>query len=130
MAATHTEESTSTATTGAGDTLWGTTTQDPSCVPLLYLGACKIASDEVNLSCLISYYSLKMYRPPLKLAKGKSKLSNRHIVDLASWLKSWNRYMCVRLACDLSMALELVKYQTIMVMLFANHYPARWPGVR
>ena len=68
-AATHTEESTNAATTGAGDTLWGTTTQDPLHVPLLYLGACKIASDEVNLSCLISYYSLKMYRPHLKLAR-------------------------------------------------------------
>ena len=67
--ATHTEESTSAATTGAGDTLWETTTLDPLHVPLLYLGACKTASDEVNLSCLISYYSLKMYRPPLKLAR-------------------------------------------------------------
>ena len=67
--ATHIEESTSAATTGAGDTLWETTTLDPLHVPLLYLGACKTASDEVNLSCLISYYSLKMYRPPLKLAR-------------------------------------------------------------
>ena len=33
--------------------------------------------------------------------------------------------ICVRLAYDLSMALELVKYQTIMVMLFASHFPAR-----
>ena len=68
---THTEESTSAATTGAGDTFQGTTTQDPSHVPLLYLGACKITSDEVNLLCLISYYSLKMYHPPLNLARVK-----------------------------------------------------------
>jgi len=32
--------------------------------------------------------------------------------------------MCVRLAYNLSMALKLVKYQTIMVMLFASHSPA------
>ena len=69
VAATHTKESTSATTTGPGDTPWGTTTQDPLHVPLLYLGACKITSDEVHLSCLINYYSLKMYRPPLKLAR-------------------------------------------------------------
>jgi len=63
-AATYTEESTSAATTGAGDTLWGTTTLDPLHVPLLYLRACKIASDKVNFSCLISYYSLKLYAHP------------------------------------------------------------------
>ena len=42
-----------------------------------------------------------------------------HLVFLTMTMK------CVRLAYDLSMALELVKYQTIMVMLFTNHSPAR-----
>ena len=125
VAATHTEESTSAATTGAGDTLWGTTTQDPLHAPLLYLGACKSASDEVNLSCLISYYSLKMYRPHLKLARVMQSRVKRHVVDLPSWLEAWNQYICVRLAYELAMALELVKYQTIMVMLFANHSAGR-----
>ena len=39
VAATHTEEITSAATTGPGDTFQVTTTQDPLHVPLLYLGA-------------------------------------------------------------------------------------------
>ena len=63
--------------------------------------------------------------PTPKLGKGKAKWSKRHVVDLPSGLEAWNRYICVRLAYDRSMALELVKYQTIMVMLFANHSPAR-----
>ena len=62
--------------------------------------------------------------PTPKVGKGNAKWSKRHVVDLPSWLEAWNQYICVRLAYDLSMALELVKYQTIMVMLFANHSPA------
>ena len=38
-------------------------------------------------------------------------------------VEAWNRYTCVRLAYDRSIALELVKCQTITVMLFANHSP-------
>ena len=59
-----------------------------------------------------------------KPSKGKAKQSKSHVVDLPSWLEAWNRYICVRVAYDCSMALELVKYQTIMVMLFANNPPA------
>ena len=94
-------------------------------MPLLNLGACKIASDEVDLLCLISYYSLKMYHPTPKVGKGNAKWSKWHVVDLPSWLEAWNRYICITLAYDRSMALKLVKYQTIMVMLFANQSPAR-----
>ena len=63
--------------------------------------------------------------PTQKHVKGKARRNKRHVVDLPSWLEAWNRYICVRLAYNRSMALELVKYQTIMVMLFANHPPAR-----
>ena len=70
VATTHTKERTSAATTGPRDTPQGTTTQDPLHAALLYLGACKIVSDEVNLWYLISYYTLKMYHPPLNLARG------------------------------------------------------------
>ena len=38
--------------------------------------------------------------------------------------QAWNQYICVRIAYNHSMTLELIKYQTIMVMLFANHSPA------
>ena len=62
--------------------------------------------------------------PTPKVGKGSAKWSKWHVVDLLSWLEAWNRYICVRFAYNLSIALELVKYQTIMVMLFANHSPA------
>ena len=70
---------------------------------------------------------LPQYVPPNpKIGKGNVKRSERHVVDLPTWLEAWNRYICVRLAYDLSIAFELVKYQTIMVMLFTNHSPARF----
>ena len=47
VTATHTKESTSTATTGPGDTLWGIT-GSITCGPPLYLGACIRRG---NLSC-------------------------------------------------------------------------------
>ena len=58
-------------------------------------------------------------------SRSKTKRNKRQVTDLPSWLEAWNRCTCVRLAYDRSMALELVKYQTIMVMLFANHSPIR-----
>ena len=58
-------------------------------------------------------------------SKSKAKGNKRQVTDLPSWLEAWNRYICVRLAYDHSMALELVKYQTIIAMLFANHSPVR-----
>ena len=58
--------------------------------------------------------------PTQKDGKGKAEWPKRHVVDLSSWLETGTD-TCVRLAYDHSMALELVKYQTKMVMLFANH---------
>jgi len=46
----------------------------------------------------------------------------RTVTDLASWLETWNRYLCVAIAYDPSRSLELAKYQTIVCMLF-THYP-------
>ena len=43
--------------------------------------------------------------PPIpKVGKGNAKWSKRHVVDLSSWLETWNHYICVRLAYDLSVA--------------------------
>ena len=52
--------------------------------------------------------------------KGKHKQS-RDVEDLATWLEAWNRYLCVRVASSPATALELVKYQTLMVMFFTHH---------
>ena len=52
----------------------------------------------------------------------KSKRKNRREVeDSATWLEAWNRYLCARIAFSPSTALELVKYQTLMVMFFTHH---------
>ena len=45
----------------------------------------------------------------------------RRVTDLASWLEAWNRYLCTRLSFQPSMALELAKYQTLIVMLFSQY---------
>ena len=47
----------------------------------------------------------------------------RQVTDLASWLEAWNRYLCTRLSFQPSMALELAKYQTLIVMLFSQYSP-------
>ena len=43
---------------------------------------------------------------------------------MASWLEEWNWYLCTSAAANSSMALELVKYQTMMVLFFMNHSPS------
>ena len=45
------------------------------------------------------------------------------VSDLASWLEAWNRDICSHLNAHPALTLELVKYQTLVAMLFA-HYPA------
>ena len=64
--------------------------------------------------------------PPLAVAvlrkSRRSREKKRSVIDLASWLEAWNRYLCTRLSFRPQMALELAKYQTLIVMLF-NHYP-------
>ena len=67
--------------------------------------------------------------PPLPVGPVPSKAranrirDKRSVTDLASWLEAWNRYLCVRLSAQPSLALELSTYQTTLAMLF-SHYPA------
>lgn len=65
--------------------------------------------------------------PPLfqTLAKPKPKQQEpkRALTDLPSWFDAWNRYLCCHLPYFPLTALEMVKYQTLLVMLFANHPP-------
>ena len=69
---------------------------------------------------------------------------SRQVHDLASWLEAWNIYLPTRMAHDSSMALELVKYQSIICSMFATfdatsvisydrlfrHHAAKDPSVR
>ena len=65
--------------------------------------------------------------PPLFTAGQTStkqrKTEKRQVTGLTSWLEAWNRYATCRIASDSAMALELVKYQTVVSLLFAR-YPA------
>ena len=67
------------------------------------------------------------HTPPLSMFNQKSakkrNTEKRQVVDLNSWLEAWNRYATCRIASDPAMALELVKYQTVVSLLFAR-YPA------
>ena len=58
--------------------------------------------------------------PPLFTAGQKStkqrKTEKCQVTDLTSWLEAWNRYATCRIASD--SALELVKYQTVVSLLF------------
>ena len=69
---------------------------------------------------------LPLDTPPL-INQSKSKShhdkTKHRVTILSSWLEAWNRYLCTRVAANPSMALELVKYQTMMVMFF-KHHPA------
>ena len=60
---------------------------------------------------------------PLTKPKPKRKESKRVMTDLPSWLEAWNRYLCCHLSYFPLTALEMVKYQTLLIMLFANHPP-------
>ena len=67
----------------------------------------------------------QIYRPPLNLASVKqSGVSGMLLTYLHGSRHGTNTYV-LGFAYNRSMALELVKYQTIMVMLLANHSPAR-----
>ena len=61
--------------------------------------------------------------PPIIKTKPHPKKTKQRVTDLCTWLEAWNRYLCTRVAANPSMALELVKYQTMMVMFF-KHHPA------
>ena len=88
VAITLVDASTSDATANTGDTPLRTTTQDPFPVPPLYQRVYGIVLDEVNLSYLINYYSLKAYRllqrPKQSRANGRLPiylLGLRHGID-------------------------------------------------
>ena len=59
---------------------------------------------------------------PSKVPKRTNdKSPKRSIIDLPTWLEAWNRFLCAFLVYHPSQALELAKYQTMIVMFFANH---------
>ena len=60
---------------------------------------------------------------PLTKQKRNHNEAKRVLTDLASWLEAWNRFLCCHLTSFPLTALEMVKYQTLVIMLFANHPP-------
>ena len=56
--------------------------------------------------------------------KSKTQFTwTRSIIDQQTWLEEWNRYASARIAYDPDIALSLVKYQTLMAMLFRQFTP-------
>ena len=91
--ATHIEESTSAATTGAGDTLWETTTLDPLHVPPPLP---RSLQDRIRRGKFVMFDKLLLPQnvpPTPEVGKGNAKWKKRHVVDLPSWLEAWNRYI-------------------------------------
>ncbi len=56
-------------------------------------------------------------------AKKTPTRSHRRVTDLPTWLEAWNTYAAIRCATHPSLALELLKYQAIMCMLFSTFPP-------
>ena len=77
----------------------------------------------VNFASLL----LPMDPPPLvpseRQRREKLSHSMRSITDQQTWLEAWNRYASARIAYDPDIALSLVKYQTLMAMLFRQYTP-------
>ena len=65
--------------------------------------------------------------PPLvpgkRQQKGESSHSKHSIIDQQTCLEAWNWYTSARIAYDPDIALSLVKYQTLMAMLFRQYTP-------
>ena len=47
----------------------------------------------------------------------------RPITDQQTWLEAWNQYAAARIVYDPDITLSLVKYQTLMAMLFRQFTP-------
>ena len=61
--------------------------------------------------------------PGMRQQRGESSRSMRSITDQQTWLEACNRYTSARIAYDPDIALSLVKYQTLMAMLFRQFTP-------
>ena len=59
----------------------------------------------------------------MRQRRGKSSHSMCSITDQQTWLEAWNQYASARIAYDADIALSLVKYQTLMEMLFRQFTP-------
>ena len=57
-------------------------------------------------------------------ARRKRSTTHRKVQDSATWFEAWNQYLGTRVAHDPVLALPLIKYQTLMSMLFVHYPPA------
>ena len=67
---------------------------------------------------------LPINTPPLlqPITKRKQE-AKRTMTNPATWLEAWNHFLCCHLSYFPTTALEMAKYQTLLVMLFAHHPP-------
>ena len=93
-------------------------------VPLLSLPAKIRRGEYVHFDKLLLSRPQPPLYQPVQRTKQWRKEPKRTVSDLTSWLEAWNRFVCCHLSYFPATALEMTKYQAIMVMLFTNHPPA------
>ena len=77
----------------------------------------------VDLASLLPPMDPPLLVPGMRQRRVESSRSMRSITDQQTWLEAWNRYASARIAYDPDIALSLVKYQTLMAMLFRQFTP-------
>ena len=73
----------------------------------------------VSFSKLLLPHTAQPLINPIK-TKPHPKKIRQSVMDLGTWLEAWIRYLCTRVAANPSMELELVKYQTMMVLFLST----------
>ena len=66
---------------------------------------------------------LPINTPPLLQPITKRKHTHKEAKRTMTDLEAWNRFLCCHLSYFPTTALEMAKYQTLLVMLFAHHPP-------
>ena len=66
---------------------------------------------------------LPLNAPPLAGVTPPKRRATTHrkVHDGTTWLEAWNQYIGTRVDHDPASALQLIKYQTLMAMLFVHH---------
>lgn len=90
----------------------------PCCPPLPTKYAARIVRGEY-----VSFDKLTISKRPRDGNKSSSKQTRRTVTGLSTWLEAWNRFAGVVIATKPRRALQLIKYQTLIVAAFQD-YPA------
>ena len=77
----------------------------------------------VNFTSLLLPMDPPLLVPGKQQQRGESSHIKRSITNQQTWLEAWNWYASARIGYDPDIALSLMKYQTLMAMLFRQYTP-------